>query len=158
MGVQAVLATQGGYNLARGPVSIRPSVGASYTFLRQDSYTEEGGGDGVDLAIDANNFQSLRTTAELRFGGNFGGNPAIAPYVRGGITHEFLDATPVADGHFVAGGAFSLEGDPLDKDIPFAGAGFGIGSGYARLNLDYTGQFGDKLTSHQATATFVMKF
>lgn len=158
MGYQAGLSTQVGYDLALGPISIRPALGASYTYLRQASYTEEGGGDGVDLAINANSFQSFRTTAELRVSGKTGGNPDIDPYLRGGITHEFLDATPVADGHFVAGGAFSVEGDALDKDIPFAGLGLGIGSGYARLNFDYTGQFGDKLTSHQATATFVMKF
>lgn len=155
MGYQAGLSTQVGYNLALGPISIRPGLGASYTLLRQASYTEEGGGNGVDLAIDANSFQSFRATAELRASGKLGG---VAPYLRGGVTHEFLDATPVADGHFVAGGAFSLEGDALDKDIPFAGLGLGIGSGYAKLNFDYTGQFGDKLTSHQATATFVMKF
>ena len=155
MGYQAGLSTQVGYNLALGPISIQPGLGASYTLLRQSSYTEEGGGSGVDLAIDANSFQSLRATAELRASAKLGG---VAPYLRGGITHEFLDATPVADGHFVAGGSFSLEGDALDKDIPFAGLGIGIGRGFAKLNFDYTGQFGDKLTSHQATATFVMKF
>lgn len=155
MGYQAGLSTQVGYNFDFGPITLRPSLGASYTFLRQASYEEEGGGSGVDLAIDANNFQSLRTTAELRLGGRFGG---IDPYLRGGITHELLDATPVADGQFVSGGAFSLEGDPLDKDVPFGGVGVSIGGGYARLNFDYTGQFGDRLTSHQATATVVMKF
>lgn len=155
MGYQAGLSTQVGYNFDFGPITLRPSLGASYTFLRQASYEEEGGGSGVDLAIDANNFQSLRTTAELRLGGRFGG---IAPYLRGGLTHEFLDATPVADGRFVSGGSFSLEGDPLDKDVPFGGVGVGIGGGYANLNFDYTGQFGDRLTSHQATATVVMKF
>ncbi len=158
IGYQGGLSTEVGYTLALGPISLRPSLGASYTYLHQAAYEESGGGDGVDLAIDANSFQSLRTTAQLRVGTSFGSDPAIDPYVRGGITHELLDATPVADGHFVSGGAFSLEGDTLDKDLPFAGIGVSMGSGYAKLNLDYTGQFGDKLTSQQATATVVMKF
>lgn len=147
-----------GYSGVFGPVVVRPSLGLAYTGLYQDAYEEEGG-NAINLAIDASDFQSLRSQAELRIGANLGSGTVWTPYLRGGWSHEFLDVTPVADVHFVAGGAsFSLEGDPLDKDVPFAGAGLAAAIGHARLSLDCTGRFDDRLTSHQATATVSMAF
>ncbi|MGB3809523.1 MAG: autotransporter domain-containing protein [Parvibaculum sp.] len=158
-GYQAGLSSQVGYSAVWGPIAVRPSVGASYTFLQQEAFKESGGGMGVDLEIDSNSFQSLRANAELRVTGIFGGDTKIAPFVRGGISHELLEARGEAQGKFVAGGpSFSLQGETLDKDVPFVGAGVSVVGGYSRLSLEYTGQLGSKFTSHQAAATFSLMF
>lgn len=157
-GYQGGLSAEIGYSAVLGPISIRPLIGASYTYLYQNAYTEEGG-QSIDLAVEGNSFQSLRSNAELRIAGTFGSDTLWTPYVRGGLSHEFLDAKPVADGHFVeGGGSFSLEGDPLDKDVPYVGGGLSMAIGYARVSLDYTGQFGDRLQSHQGSATVAVAF
>ncbi|HEX7777162.1 MAG TPA: autotransporter domain-containing protein, partial [Parvibaculum sp.] len=160
-GYQGGLASQVGYAAMLGPVSIRPSVGASYTILDQQAYTEKGGGTGVDLAVDSNTFQSLRANAEIRVSTILSADPQFVPYVRGGISHELLDAKPKADGNFVGGGpasAFSIEGDPLNKDTPYVGIGLSAVGGFSHLTIEYTGMFGDRVTSQQAAATVSMAF
>jgi uncharacterized protein with beta-barrel porin domain len=159
MGYQAGLSSQVGYAATLGSISVRPSVGASYTFLQQEAYTESGGGSAVDLAIDSNTFQSLRANAEVRVSTILSASPQFVPFFRGGISHELMDAKPEADGHFVAGGpSFSTEGDPLNKDAPYVGLGLTTVGGFSRLSLEYTGMFGDRVTSHQAAATVSMQF
>ncbi len=70
-----------------------------------------------------------------------------------------MDAKPEANGHFSAGGpAFSLEGDPLNKDTPYVGIGLSTVGGFSRLSIEYTGMFGDRVTSQQAAATVSMAF
>jgi subtilase-type serine protease len=159
MGYQAGLSSQVGYAATLGSISIRPSIGASYTVLQQQAYTESGGGAGVDLAIDSNTFQSLRANAEVRLSTILSASPQFVPFLRGGISHEVLDAKPEANGHFVSGGpAFSMQGDPLNKDTPYVGIGLSAVGGFSRLSVEYTGMFGDRVTSHQAAATISMAF
>lgn len=159
MGYQGGLSSQVGYAANLGPVSVRPSVGASYTVLQQQGYTEKGGGQAVDLSINSNTFQSLRANAEVRISSIISAEPQFVPFFRGGISHELLDAKPKADGQFAAGGpSFSTEGDAINKDTPYVGLGLSAVGGFSRLTVEYTGMFGDRVTSHQAAATVSMAF
>lgn len=158
-GYQGGLSSQLGYGVLLGPISIRPSVGASYTFLSQEAYSENGGGAGVDLSIDSSTYQSLRANAELRISGIFSKSPQFVPFVRGGISHELLDEDIETSGKFLStGSSFTLQGESLDTDVPYVGAGLSVVGGYSRLTVEYTGQLGSKFTSHQGVATFSLMF
>lgn len=158
-GYQAGASTQVGYAAVFGGFTVRPSIGAAYTFLSQEGYSEERGGTGVDLAIDSSTFQSFRGNAQVRISQIFSSQPQYVPYLRAGLSHEFLTDQPKVTGHFVSSGSgFSLQGDELDKDIPFVGAGLAVVGGYSRLSLEYTGQLGSKVKSHQIVATASLMF
>jgi outer membrane autotransporter protein len=158
-GYQAGLSSQVGFSAVMGPISFRPSVGLSYAFLDQDSYTEDGGGDGVDLSIDSSTFQTLRANAELRISGIFSKEPQLMPYLRGGISQELMDTDPEVNGSFVSSGStFALKSNKLDDSVPFVGAGLSMVGGYSRLTVEYTGQLGSKYTSHQGVVTASLMF
>ena len=157
-GYQAGVTSQVGFSGVFGPITVRPSIGASYLFLSQEGYSETGGG-GAALSIDSSTFSSLRANAQMRISGIFGKEPQLVPYVRGGFSQELMDGKPEANGHFNASGAtFALNGAELDKSTPFFGAGLSFVGGYSRLSLEYTGQLGSKFTSHQGVATASLMF
>ncbi len=157
-GYQAGVTSQVGFSGVFGPITVRPSVGASYLFLSQEGYSETGGG-GAALSVDSSTFQSLRANAQMRVSGIFGKEPQFVPYVRGGISQELMDGKPETNGHFNSSGAtFALNGAELDKSTPFFGAGLSFVGGYSRLSLEYTGQLGSKFTSHQGVATASLMF
>lgn len=158
-GYQGGLSSQLGYTALLGPIAIRPSVGASYTYLSQQAYSESGGGAGVNLSIDSSTYQSLRANAELRVSGIFSKSPQFVPFIRGGISHELLDEAVETSGSFLSTGSrFTLQGESLDTDVPYVGAGLSVVGGYSRLTVEYTGQLGSKFTSHQGVATFSLMF
>lgn len=158
-GYQAGASTQVGYAAVFGRFTVRPSIGAAYTFLSQQGYDEERGGSGIDLSIDSSSFQSFRGNAEVRISQIFSSQPQYVPYLRAGVSHEFLSDQPETSGHFVSSGSgFTLTGDELDKDIPFVGAGLAVVGGYSRISIEYTGQLGSKAKSHQFVATASLMF
>lgn len=159
-GYQGGLSGQLGYSAALGRFSLQPSLGASYVYLTQGSYDEAGGGDGVDMHVEADAFHSLLTNADLKLQARFGGEQSqLFTYVNMGWSHQLLEATPQSEASFLSTGtSMTLKADEYDKDTLHGGVGFSINNGWSRLGLDYRAQVGDSLLSHQATASATLIF
>ncbi|MFT5329964.1 MAG: hypothetical protein ACI9TB_001111 [Parasphingorhabdus sp.] len=62
-----------GHDLRSGNFSIRPTVAVDYYKLKEDGYTETGGGDALDLTVAERNSDELAVSGTVSLGLDFGG-------------------------------------------------------------------------------------
>ena len=60
------------YDAELGPVTLEPRVHADYYRLHEDGYTETGGGEGFDLAVDPRTGDDLSVTGSVLASMTFG--------------------------------------------------------------------------------------
>jgi len=145
-----------------GTWSMVPLASLKYLYVHQGSYTETGGGDGLNLAFDSKNTDSLRAslggavrktffqedqTTSLEFEG------------RASYTREFMSGIRDIDLTFAAGGApFVLEGMPLTQDVMSLGFGVFYKNDHATVALDYDGEKASGYTAHTTAVTVRFRF
>ncbi len=154
LGYQAGIQAQVGYVAKLGRTAITPTIGASYTYLTQDSYEEEGG-QSMNLAYDSRSFNSLRTNVGMRIEHAFGsGDIIFIPSLHAAWSHDFIGDAPEITAAFVSGGnKFTVTGDETDPDTIYAGAGVTMVFEIGQLDFSYEMQTGDTLTNHALMAT-----
>ena len=154
LGYQAGIQAQVGYVAKLGRTAITPTIGASYTYLTQDSYEEEDG-QSMNLAYDSRSFNSLRTNVGMRIEHAFGsGDIIFIPSLHAAWSHDFIGDAPEVTAAFVSGGnKFTVTGDETDPDTIYAGAGVTMVFEIGQLDFSYEIQTGDTLTNHALMAT-----
>jgi hypothetical protein len=67
------------YEARLGRLSIRPNVSVEYYKLKEDGYSETGGGDAFDLTVDARTSDETAANALVAFGYDFLGTNQPGP-------------------------------------------------------------------------------
>ena len=150
-GHDLALHLRGGVNLPLGNWYLTPMAGLAYFYLHQAPFTETGA-DSLNLSVQANEAQTLRSTLGARLARTFtapsGGR--ITPEVQVGWAHEFaLDNRVINASLTELGGAFAANGFNGDTDTLLAGAGFTaqLTNGVA-LSGRYHAEIGRSFASH----------
>lgn len=148
-----------GYSLATPHAALEPFVGAAYTHLRTDSFTETGGRTALSGLSGSSDV--MMTTLGLRASHDFTLGETTAVTVRGalGWNHGFGDVTPESRLAFAGGTAFTIEGLPIARDALAVEAGFDINLGTTTtLGLSYVGEFSSQARENAAKANFTVNF
>jgi len=119
-----------------------PFAGLSYDRLNIGAFTEQNA-DSLDLSVDPETAQSLRSALGMRFSEKAALNSgAYVMYFSAGWRHEFLNqnrsiGAQLASG---AGNAFSVMTGDIARDGAQFGAGFSVAfSRQTTMNFDYSG-------------------
>ncbi|MFN4176886.1 autotransporter domain-containing protein [Phenylobacterium sp.] len=108
-----------------GRFYVRPEAGLDYFRLREGAYEEAGGGEAVDLAVEARTSSSLSGFAGAAFGAAFGEEVTWGPELLlgwRGVASESLGDT---NARFRSGGdAFRLMADEMEGQGPAARLSF----------------------------------
>lgn len=150
-GHDLALHLRSGVNLPLGNWYLTPMAGLAYFTLHQAPFTETGA-DSLNLSVQANEAQTLRSTLAARLARTFtapnGGR--ITPEVQVGWAHDFaLDNRVINASLIELGGAFATNGFNGDTDTLLAGAGFTaqLTNGVA-LSGRYHAEIGRGFASH----------
>ena len=120
---------------------VRPQVVGEYFRLNQDSYTEHGGGDGVDLTVDSRSGDSTTGTASVVFGAKFGRNLVWRPSLELGAQDVFSGDAGDTTAHVVSGGPdFTLVPNAITGVGGLARAGLTVGAPSFEVYIDAQGQ------------------
>jgi outer membrane autotransporter protein len=104
------------YRAQMGGLYLQPGVHLDYFRLRQGAYTETGGGDGFNLAVEARTGQETSATASLRVGTEWGEGFTWRPELEVGYRSVLSGDPGGLTARFAAGGnAFTLEPAKLDS-------------------------------------------
>ena len=160
-GHHATAAMRLAYDVQRGRFFARPAVSVDYLRLDEESFSEFGGGAGIDLRVDERSSELFSSTASLTLGAQFGSVERSwwSPRMRLGYRYENLGSGPYTTARFVSGGdPFVLRAD----DLPEAGGVFGFtfaaGSRYSSFALDYDADVRDGFVRHGARVGFRFVF
>jgi outer membrane autotransporter protein len=148
-GWQSVTYVERGRSYAYDAGLVQPYVALQYIYLRQNSFSETGGGAAnLDVAgVDASSLRGFLGTRASREYVTSGGR-LLTPQVRAAWMHEFLETDTLINNRFsaVGGGTFAIEGLDLGRDWALLGAGLGW-----QLNsqLTITGNYDAQINSNQ---------
>ncbi|NBW09622.1 MAG: autotransporter outer membrane beta-barrel domain-containing protein [Caulobacteraceae bacterium] len=133
------LAAAGGASYERtfGRLNIRPEIYGEYFSLHEGSRTEEGGGDGFDLNIDARDGHILSGVAAVNIGYGFGSNGWIRPELRLGWRQNFSVDPGETIARFASGGSsFTLDPTDIEGGGFIAGFHLAVGNELGKLSIN----------------------
>ncbi|MGO4686107.1 autotransporter domain-containing protein [Hyphomicrobium sp. 2TAF46] len=146
------------YGLNAGSVQFEPFANLAYVSLQTDGFTERGGAaalTGASASTDATfSTLGLRGTAVFNFNG-------VGLIARGAVgwRHTFEDVTPLSTMRFAGGGAFTIGGVPIARDVAVLEAGLDyMLTSNATLGVSYNGQLGSDSTDQSVRANFDVRF
>jgi uncharacterized protein YhjY with autotransporter beta-barrel domain len=146
------------YEAHLGNVYIRPQAVVDYLYLYESGYSENGGGQSIDLTVGSR--QSSNSTAEVgiaiggRFGRTFHWGPELQVAYRDtlggtlGNTTAAFSATP--------GESFALSALPVDKHSTIVRLALKGSGAYANFALEGSAEFGDLYDEY--TGRLVVRF
>jgi uncharacterized protein with beta-barrel porin domain len=149
-GWQSATYLERGRTYQAGATALQPYAALQYIYLRQNGFAETGGGlANLDVAgVDANSLRSIlggRITREVVTSRGV----VLAPQLRAGWLHEFLETDTAINNRFgaVAGSSFAAQGLDLGRDWALVGAGLGW-----RITdqLTLTGNYDTQVNARQA--------
>jgi outer membrane autotransporter protein len=114
-----------GVNVSLWNWYLTPMAGLAYFYLHQDAFTESGS-NGLNLNVQANEAQTLRSTLGARLAKTFTTSRShkITPEAQAGWAHNFaLDNRVINASLAELGGAFATRGFNGDTDSFLVGAG-----------------------------------
>lgn len=133
-GGQFTTALNLGKDWQAGDFTFGPILGAQYTYAGVGSFTENGA-DSLDLSLQQQNANSLRTSlgARIAYSWNPNASLTLVPEIRMLWLHEFLDNPRTIDAALDGGSGASIgfETENPNRDSVFAGAGLGLRIGSA---------------------------
>ncbi|MDX2223609.1 MAG: autotransporter outer membrane beta-barrel domain-containing protein, partial [Rhodospirillaceae bacterium] len=140
---------------------LTPYARLGYVKTHEKSYSESGGGAGVDLAYDSRNLDSLRggfgIVAQRRFVLFQDNN--IETEFRGDYARELAGDRANVTARFVGGGtAFANLGAAPDKNILTAGLSLGVRDIFTAFSVDYDAEYSGDYLGHTIAATFRFRF
>ena len=124
--------------------ALTPYAGIEYSHSRRDGFTETGAG-AVNLKVNAEDQDSLRTTLGLRLSHDIEthDDKRITPYVNVAWVREYMDDISRLEGGFSAAptSTFVIDGPDLDRNRARIGAGLiGQLNENTTLHLAYHGE------------------
>lgn len=98
----------------------RPSVSVDYIRLKEDGYSDTGGGDALDLTVDGRKSSELGVNGGLTLGVDFYGNAKrddnwLRLETEGGWRQILSGGIGATTARFKGGNAFTLEGEDADS-------------------------------------------
>lgn len=139
----------------------RPMLRADYIYLREDSRTESGGGEAIDLVIDERTGQQLAAFAGLALGATFGDPEGMLwrPEITAGYRALTGDGAGATTARFVSGGpAFRLDAPELDDGAMVVRAGVRGLSRHFDLALEGGGELRGDHQAYDARVTARLAF
>ena len=142
---------RGGVNFSLWKSYLTPMAGLGYFYLHQDPFTESGA-DSLDLNVQANEAQTLRSTLGGRLARTFTAPSGIkiTPEASIGWAHDFALDNRVINANLVElGGSFATNGFNGDTDTLLVGAGVTaqLTNGVA-LSARYHAEIGQSFAAH----------
>jgi autotransporter-associated beta strand protein len=138
-----------------------PFAGLSYDRLNIGAFTEQNA-DSLDLSVNPETAQSLRSNLGMRFSGKASlGSSAYVMYFSAGWRHEFENQNRAIDAQLAsgAGHAFSVMTGDLARDGAQFGGGFAVAfSRQTTMNFDYSGSAWSPCSAHTYSIGLHMKF
>lgn len=154
-----------GYQLNMGKFTLTPSAILNYTNIKQDPYTESGGGSGIDLSVSEIRTDSMIGTAKMEFAytTNFGSGDDIIGQLKfglhGGYSQEFKNDPQMITAQFAGfDNQFTLFGSQIPQNSYQAGGGIYFGTEITNFSLVYDANWQDQYMAHTATMNFRVRF
>jgi len=140
---------------------VSPYARVAFLKTHEGSYTEAGGGAGVDLDYDTRNQDSLRGgigfVAQRRFA--LLQDSGIEAELRGDYAREFGAGRPKASLRFASGGpTFVANGAKPGKNIVTAGLSVGVRDIFTAFTVDYDASYSGDYLGQTLSATFRFRF
>jgi hypothetical protein len=124
----------GAYEMRSGNAFLRPTVAFDYLTLDEDGYSESGGGDALDLTVDARDSDELAGTAGLAVGLDFLGRGGPGSWLRGGPANRWFRVEAEGGWREVLGGTIGATTARFEGGTAFTLAADQVESGwYSRL-------------------------
>ena len=102
------------YEKRLGRYYLRPQASLDYVRLTEGSYTETGGGAGMDLSVQSRTSSRLAAFAGVALGATYGPSNSWGPEVLVGYKGVVSENLGVTTARFVSGGdAFTLRSDDI---------------------------------------------
>lgn len=138
-----------------------PFAGLDYDRLMIGSF-QETGADSLNLAVDGQTSQSMRSSVGLRYSEDFNTDFMLAtPYLSGGWRHEFMRQTQPITARLASGASssFSVASGDFARDGTLVGAGLVLNKGREiEIKLDYLGDFRSHYVESAYNASLRFKF
>ncbi|MCC3860756.1 autotransporter outer membrane beta-barrel domain-containing protein [Pseudemcibacter aquimaris] len=155
-----------GYQLNMGKFTATPSGSISYNNIKQDGYTETGGGAGVDLVVNEYRTNSMLGNLKMEFAYNTDlstdedtiGQLSIGVY--GGWTKELNETINPLTARFAGynNSSFTLQSTPLDPNGFQAGMGLSFKTEITNFSITYDANWKENYMAHTATMSFRVRF
>ncbi len=150
-----------GYLVDLGDFHLAPTVGIDYMTISRSTYSESGGGAGVDLKIRDAFDDTLRGFAGLEFGGEVPtGGVTLLPQGHVGVQHNFIDDPEGVVSEFlsVPGSSFTTFGPGTDATAFVGGVGVDVSMGWWTAGVHYNTIIRSDTTTHTAGANVSARF
>ncbi len=141
-------------------VSVTPYAALDYVNAYLSGFSETGGFGALSVnAADSNSFQTtlgVRLTSRIATASG-----TLAPELRLGWSHEFLDASQqiIAALVGVPGSTFTSTGIAFGRDAALIGAGFSLElSPDAKVFVDYDGRLASRVQEHSVSGGLKVRF
>ncbi|EJL26218.1 hypothetical protein PMI01_04139, partial [Caulobacter sp. AP07] len=150
------------YRLGEDRLYAKPIAELSHSRIKTDAFTETGAG-ALNLVAPEQKDRATRLSAKLEVGGEFmQGVTAIRPYARVGATTTLSGKAPLFTAAFESApgpsGQFSVAGR-LDKTTLDTELGVSIVNAKgASAKLNWSGQFGDRVSNQSLAVKFTVPF
>jgi len=151
-GNEMTLALQASMDLKIPDLTVKPLVGAQYTYLWENGYSENGAGS-LDLSVAGESYYSIRPIVGVYGAKSFslGGTAQLVPAVNLTASREMNALNPQLQAAFAGtpGQNFTVIG--ITPDPMLFGVGAGVKLIFSRdfnLSADYMGNYGDGQTSN----------
>jgi len=155
-----------GYQLDLGSkFSLTPSAIINYTNIKQDPYTESGGGGGIDLSVSEIRTDSMIGIVEMEFAytTNFTSGDDVIGQLRfglhGGYSKEFRNDPQSITAQFAGyDNQFTLTGSQIPQNSYQAGGGIYFGTNITQFSIVYDADWREQYMAHIATMNFRIRF
>lgn len=145
-------------DIAVGKWRFSPSVSLDFLRLVEQSYTEAGGGVGVDLSVNSRTSETISATAAMTLGRRFGTDRSWwAPLLRVGVRNDIKGDSSVTTARFSGFNTeFNLTPETLPDTAILLGFSMTAGSRYTSFGFDFDTDVRDGFIRH--TGKVVIRF
>jgi uncharacterized protein YhjY with autotransporter beta-barrel domain len=156
------ITVRAGYRFGDDHAYAKPIAEISHTRIQTDAFAEKGAG-ALNLVAPKQVDQATRVSAKLEVGGEFmQGVTAIRPYARIGASHMLSGRAPqftaAFEGAPPVSGSFDVA-SRLDKTTADAELGVAlVNARGASAKLNWSGQFGDRVSNQALAVKFTVPF
>ncbi len=154
-----------GYDLDMGSLTITPTAALNYNNIKQDEYTEVGGGTAINLMVSEHTRSSMTTDLKLEvahhteFYGEDGLESTMSIVAQGGWSQQMKDDPIEMTAKFASGtDYFTLYGDPFEKNSFQAGLGVFFSANYFAFSIRYDAEWRDQYLGHSANMNLRARF
>ncbi len=153
---------EAGTKIAMGKMMLEPYLRASYLDLKRNTFTQTGGGDGLNLIVDPNKQISTRGSVGVDLERDFTlhYDSMLETDFRASYTREFRNNPSSFTSRFAADPRTTMVNTVLPHGPSYYSVGFGVGhkDSFSSVTLDYDAQFAKGFMGHSATVSLRFRF